>query len=60
MESKRVEFWPGTVGSGEKLTEVSWKREAPFEQSDTEAFTLEKKEKAAKKNAGRLNIFWCM
>lgn len=60
MESKRVEFWPGTVGSGEKLTDVNWKREAPLEQSDTEAFTFEKNEKAAKKNAGRLNMFWCI
>jgi len=37
IERRSVEFWPGTVGSGEKDIEVSLKREAPFEQSVTEA-----------------------
>jgi hypothetical protein len=32
---RSVEFWPGTVGSGEKLMEVSLNSEAPFEQSVT-------------------------
>jgi hypothetical protein len=36
IDNKSVEFSPGTVGSGEKLIDVSVKRAAPLEQSDTE------------------------
>jgi hypothetical protein len=36
IDSKRVEFSPGTVGSGEKVIDVSVKSARPLEQSDTE------------------------
>jgi hypothetical protein len=39
ISRRRVEFTPGTVGSGAKLIDVSLNREAPFEQSDTEGVT---------------------
>ena len=35
IERNKVEFSPGTVGSGEKDIDVNLKREPPFEQSDT-------------------------
>ena len=37
MERRRVEFLPGTVGSGENDMDVGLKRDWPLEQSDTEA-----------------------
>jgi hypothetical protein len=37
IERRRVEFLPGTVGSGEKVMDVGLKRDWPLEQSDTEA-----------------------
>ena len=36
INKRRVEFSPGTVGSGEKLIEVSVSRDFPLEQSVTE------------------------
>jgi len=35
-DKRRVEFSPGTVGSGEKLMEVSLSSDLPLEQSVTE------------------------
>jgi hypothetical protein len=37
MERRRVEFLPGTVGSGENDMDVGLKSDWPLEQSDTEA-----------------------
>jgi hypothetical protein len=37
MDKSRVEFTPGTVGSGENEREVSCNKEAPLEQSETDA-----------------------
>jgi hypothetical protein len=36
IERSRVEFSPGTVGSGEKDIDVNLNRETPFEQSVTD------------------------
>ena len=43
-ERRRVEFWPGTVGSGENDMDVIVKSAFPFEQSETEALTVAKRE----------------
>ena len=37
IDSSRVEFSPGTVGSGKKDMDVSLNSDNPFEQSDTVA-----------------------
>jgi hypothetical protein len=51
-----VEFSPGTVGSGEKLMEISVSNDLPFEQSDTEerpVVTMVENNSVA-----RRNMFW--
>jgi hypothetical protein len=40
IDRRRVEFCPGIVGSGEKDIEVSLKRDAPLEQSETDPYAL--------------------
>jgi hypothetical protein len=52
IDRSSVEFSPGTVGSGEKLIDVSVKRAAPFEQSDTE-----ERAEAVRREAKMRNIF---
>jgi hypothetical protein len=52
IDSKRVEFSPGTVGSGEKLIDVSVKRARPLEQSDTE-----ERAEAIRRGARMRNMF---
>jgi hypothetical protein len=43
IDNIRVEFTPGTVGSGAKDMEVSCNKEAPLEQSETDARAVGKR-----------------
>jgi hypothetical protein len=55
-DKRRVEFSPGTVGSGEKVMEVSVSSDLPLEQSVTEekpVVTMVENNSVA-----RRNMFW--